>query len=243
MILWMIYSKELEPIFSKIRSVEREPVFSIILEALGGDCSSNDRERLIREHFASDMAERLIAAEESGYIENLIYEFEDGDEPMPVSPGFVVLSSDIDWDNGVVNVNLDKEQIKDISLFYEGEDIVAGEFSEPTYEVSLAGFCFLRQQIEMMQPHIELAKQSFSKSAVTARTGRPRIWDWEGATTYLLSIAQTPDGLPTGPGAQAQIERFIADWFVSVSGNTPSSSQLRQHAAKIMRALKAPESP
>ena len=64
----------------------------------------------------------------------------------------------------------------------------------------------------------------------------------EGSTAYLLSIAQTPDGLAMGQGAQAQIERLIADWFMTSAGNTPAESQVRQHATKIMIALNRPKS-
>ena len=59
---------------------------------------------------------------------------------------------------------------------------------------------------------------------------------------HLLTIAQTPDGLPVGQGAQAAIERVVAEWFTATTGNSPSTSQIRSHAAKIMRTLKKPES-
>jgi hypothetical protein len=41
--------------------------------------------------------------------------------------------------------------------------------------------------------------------------------------------------------AQAQIERLIAEWFTKETGDAPADSQVRQHATKIMRALKKPE--
>ena len=49
---------------------------------------------------------------------------------------------------------------------------------------------------------------------------------------HLLSIAQTPDGLAMGQGAQAQIERLIADWFMTSTGNSPAESQMRHHARR-----------
>jgi DNA invertase Pin-like site-specific DNA recombinase len=33
------------------------------------------------------------------------------------------------------------------------------------------------------------------------------------------------------------------DWFMTSTGNTPSVSQVRQHATKIMKVLKRPKSP
>jgi len=109
-------------------------------------------------------------------------------------------------------------------------------------KISLTGLSFDRETIEMLQPSVELAPVAVGQTESRARIGRPRTWDWDSATTYLLTIAQKPDGLPTGPGAQAQIERLIAEWFTNETGDAPAASQVRQHATKIMRALKKPES-
>jgi hypothetical protein len=59
----------------------------------------------------------------------------------------------------------------------------------------------------------------------------------------VIAVAQEPDGLPTGHGAQARIEEMIAAWFMDQSGECPASSQVRQRAAKIMRMLARPETP
>jgi hypothetical protein len=56
------------------------------------------------------------------------------------------------------------------------------------------------RSIEMLQPSVELAPVVVGQTKSRARIGRPRTWDWDSATTYLLTIAQEPDGLPTGPG-------------------------------------------
>lgn len=94
----------------------------------------------------------------------------------------------------------------------------------------------------MMQPNHELPEANANATTSAARIGRPRTWDWDAATTHLLTVAQTPDGLPTGKGAQAQIERIIADWFMKETNSTPAESLIRNHAAKIMRAIR-PERP
>jgi hypothetical protein len=66
--------------------------------------------------------------------------------------------------------------------------------------------------------------------------GRPARWDWEGALAAVVASANTPDGLPEGHGAQAAIERLIADYF---GADGPSESQIRLRAGRIMEALKA----
>ena len=81
-------------------------------------------------------------------------------------------------------------------------------------------------------PDIELIE-----STKKARRGRPSKWDWEGALAHVVSIAQRPDGLPTGDGAQSKIETLIADWFVSETGNSPATSQIRQRARTIMQLV------
>jgi hypothetical protein len=64
--------------------------------------------------------------------------------------------------------------------------------------------------------------------------GRMAKWDWEGAIGCVVAVANTPDGLPEGHGAQAAIERIIADYF-GVTG--PAESQIRLRAARIMETL------
>jgi hypothetical protein len=68
--------------------------------------------------------------------------------------------------------------------------------------------------------------------------GRPQKWDWEGALIAIIRVADL-DGLPQGPGAQAQIGELISDWFVKTTGNHPSESQIRQYASRIAKAVGA----
>src|SRR3954471_16875032 len=76
-------------------------------------------------------------------------------------------------------------------------------------------------------PGTELEAEKHEAIEPRARPGRPRVWDWDGALMHLLKVAQHPDGLPTGPGAQAQLERLVSDWFIETTGNAPSTSQVR----------------
>jgi hypothetical protein len=69
--------------------------------------------------------------------------------------------------------------------------------------------------------------------------GRPRKYDWEGAMIHMAALANHPDGLPTGPGAQAKIARRIADWFESGGGDCPADSEIRRRASRIVQALTA----
>lgn len=83
---------------------------------------------------------------------------------------------------------------------------------------------------------VEATPQS---SAVASNRGRPPKWDWEGALAYVVAVANTPDGLETGPGAQAAIERLMADWFTRASNDAsaPAVSEVRKRASRIMKAI------
>jgi hypothetical protein len=75
--------------------------------------------------------------------------------------------------------------------------------------------------------------------------GRPPKYDWEGALAHVVAVANTPDGLETGPGAQAAIERLIADHFARASndGSAPCESQIRKRASRVMKAIEALKPP
>lgn len=71
--------------------------------------------------------------------------------------------------------------------------------------------------------------------------GRPPKYDWEGALAHVTAVANTPDGLETGPGAQAAIERLITDYFARTSNNgtAPCESEIRKRASLVMKAIEA----
>jgi hypothetical protein len=69
-------------------------------------------------------------------------------------------------------------------------------------------------------PEEEPAKQS--------NRGRKPTWDWGGAVAHLLSVANTPDGLPE---VQADIERLVADWFRQTVDDEPVESAIRKHVS------------
>ncbi len=58
--------------------------------------------------------------------------------------------------------------------------------------------------------------------------GRKPKWDWDGAVGHLLSVANTPDGLPE---SQAEIERLVAAWFRDTVDAEPAESLIRNHVS------------
>lgn len=69
--------------------------------------------------------------------------------------------------------------------------------------------------------------------------GRTRKWDWEGAMCAVIAQANTPDGLPEGYGAQAEVGRLIGQWFRDNQRGEPAPSEIGARAAKVMAAIEA----
>jgi hypothetical protein len=243
MLLWMIFRGELEPFFEEGRSVESAPAYLLIWDVADPAINGEERDRLIRENYDATLAERLINAGHSDRIERLVHEWENEDGLREVAAAYFVFATSIDWEAGVLDAEIEHQSIRENDLlFWDEDDLLQGEFKKADYAIRLGGLCFEAEKIEMLQPHVTLVPARSNLPPAATAIGRPRTWDWDGATTFLLTIAQTPDGLPTGPGAQAQIERLLADWFLKNAGKEPAESLVRKHATKIMRALNKPES-
>ena len=68
--------------------------------------------------------------------------------------------------------------------------------------------------------------------------GRSPKWEWESSLCHLVAIANSLDGLPSGPKSQAQIETLIANWFIVTTGDAPAESEIRIRAKKVVNAIK-----
>jgi hypothetical protein len=248
MMLWMIYTDELKPFFTAGRIVPSAMLISVISQIEGIDPTGplDARDAAIRAYFNEEVAERLVGRRIYDHVEDDPIVWDETDEPHRVGPGFFLYSDDIDWEQGRLIAELVEPSLGDLQdhAFWDAEEHLGSSFPKPDFKVDLRGLCFHWEEVEMMQPSHELyaGKQSLIATS-RANVGRPRKWDWDGALTHLLSVAQHPDGLPTGPGAQASIENLISEWFVQSTGETPTSSQLRSYAQKVMQALKTPETP
>lgn len=242
MLLWMMYSNELTPYFERGETIAKAFSFAVLLKKYGGNADDDEVRKRVEKDFDPAVAKRLLNEDIREQIELVAYQW--GPEgARDVAAGYLVHASSIDWERGTVEAELYDADISDRDhLFWDAGELLNSELTGADYDVRLSGLCFEREVIEMLLPTFDIGAAGEPKTKSVTRVGRPRIWDWDGATTHLLSIAQTPDGLPTGQGAQAQIERMIADWFMTAAGNAPAPSQVRQHVSKIMRVIEKPES-
>ena len=244
MLRWMIFDGEITPYFTAGKIVPRASVGSILHDE-GIDLSApmEERDEAIRQRWNADYSSRLLGRRWDELVEDDPVEWGQSDEPHAVGAGFFVFAEDIDWEGGTLSADISEPNPTDLQhLFWDSDNHLVSAFAKAEFIATLSGMCFRWDNIEMLQPGAEMDTAKIgSPGPGKGRIGRPRTWDWEGALTYLLGVAQHPDGLPTGPGAQARVEKLIAEWFMEMTGNSPAPSQIRAWAQKIMRSLKSPE--
>jgi len=170
-------------------------------------------------------------------------EWDESEEPQQVGAGFFVYAEELDWEAGTIRAEVSAPESRDeLHLFWDADEHLGSQFDRASYNAELSGLRFPLDVIEMLLPNAEFNASNMSGPSFRETIiGRPRKWDWEGAFARLAVVAQHPDGLPTGPGAQAKIEKILADWFVSETGDSPASSQIRQRAQKMMPLLSVPK--
>ena len=243
MLKWMIYAGELAPYFTRGKIIPFTNVLGVLLqvEELALLESGPKRDAAIRENFEEEIAKQLIgrAAEDVVWEEPI--EWDETEEPHEVGAGFFVYAEELNWEAGSLSAEISDPE-DNSHLFWDAKSHLGSEFRRPEYKVELSGLCFPMDVIEMLLPSAELdASQPTRHVQRESIIGRPQKWDWEGAFARLAVVAQHPDGLPSGPGAQAQIEGILANWFISETGDSPASSQIRQRAQKMMRLLALPK--
>jgi hypothetical protein len=220
--------------------------FTIPLYKEAGEFSGAKMDAVIREHFSPEMAARLVGKSHDDRVDDEAYVWEHNKEPRTLDPGFFLFATEIDWDDGVIKAHDIPSRGALNETFFPDSDFIASEFEEADFEVEIEGLSFEFETIQLLLPNVELRQSAaFVTSPLESQRprGRPAKWDWEGALAFVITQAQHPDGLPTGPGAQARVEEMITGWFMDQTGGAPASSQVRERAAKIMRMLEMPKLP
>lgn len=246
MLLWMIVNGEIAVYSStaKVRAHVRALHFLHDLKDKAGEETGPKMDAAIREAYSPEIAKQLVCKGPYDPIYDDPQGWDETEGPRPVDPGYFLFADEIDWDKGKLRMDdLDAESGRPEFLF-PNEELLATEFEYHYFSAEFSGLSFDRQAIEMLLPGVQLAASTVTVVATGARprpTGRPPKWDWEGVLAYVVSRAQQPDGLPTGPGAQAQLEKLMSDWFIEETGDAPAPSQIRQRASSVSRLLEKPE--
>lgn len=241
----MIIDGELDAYFSAGRVQPHTSVFNftLALREQAGEFSGPKMDRVIREHFEPAMADKLVGKDGRDRVNDELIDWESEEGHDAIDLGWIFFAEEIDWEAGTLKVDWVPTHRDTADWMFRSGEFFNSEFDSADYEAEFEGMSFSFASIEMLLPSASLGSVSNGmESAVQnrARVGRPPKWDWEGALSHVVTKAQTPDGLPTGPGAQARIEEIISEWFIGETGDAPASSQVRERAAKIMRSLERP---
>lgn len=203
--------------------------------------SDVEREAAIRANYDATLADRLIGANYEDMIFEPFLELGESKEMMTVGASYFAFADHLDWEGGLAHVNIEGDlPEEDLGRFWIGPEHYEAIFDPAdeggvNYSVSLSGMSFSYDAIELLLPSVEF--DTIGQVRVVyqeSKIGRPRKWDWEAAMASIIAVAQHPDGLPTGPGAQARIEELLADWFTREMGDAPATSQIRKRASQII---------
>jgi hypothetical protein len=240
-LLWMAQRLELQMFADEIIVKPHTDVLSFTrgLFDKAGEWSGPKMDALIRSEYEADFAEKLIGKSPSERVYDEPHQILGAEGVVPIDPGYVIFYTKFDAEgNKLEALNIDEKTMNNEYFFFSDEWCIS-EFDDPLFDFYISGLKFEAQAIELMLPTSSLSAniERQERPKVAARIGRPRSWDWDGAMAHIVAKAQTPDGLPTGHGAQAAIEAMIAEWFETETGGSPATSQIRTKASMIMSAI------
>jgi len=240
---WMLFDQEIEAHADglKVQPYTNVFTFTVGLHSTVKEFSGPKMDAAIREEYSAEFAKRLVGKEHSDRVDDEPSFWSSLDEIGTIDPGFFMYATEIDWNMGTLKAEWIPGDNSKPEMLFPTEEWYVSEFENADYEFEFSGIKLEARKIELLLPNIEMKAPAFSvsESRDPGRSiGRPPKWNWEGAMAHIVSVAQHPDGLPEGDGAQARIEDMIANWFISETGNSPAVSQIRKRAASIMGSIK-----
>ena len=163
---------------------------------------------------------------------------EENNEPTAIGYGYFAYANSLDWDAGTLRIDsiypaeVERDLfLADDHMFVDGGNLAQPRFSWLEFEVEFSSISFHRSAIELLTGLDRVAPRA------NDRPGRPSKWDWTGAMTAVVCLANQPDGIGSERGEQSRVEEALATWFVDQTGNQPHTSQIRACAQRVMAAL------
>lgn len=239
---WMAFDGELDA-YARSGKVQAHTIvfeFTSQLYEAAGEYAGPKMDEAIRANYDPEFAEKLIGKDRMDRVDDEPQIWDETSPPMSVDAGFFLYAADIDLEAGTLATDYIDLGGSFGDAVFPSDELFGTEFEKPEFEAELRGLCFVKSQIELLLPTMQMAGMPALQPDIRdwrRPTGRPPRWDWEGALAHVASLAQHPDGLPTGSGAQARVEEMIAEWFMEEGGDAPSESQIRQRASKVMRMI------
>lgn len=240
-LLWMVQSGELDLYADTVEVAARASVFGFIapLFEVAGEWEGPSMNEAIKKNYDPGLAEKILATNRHGSIDDELHTVEGWENIGPIGLGFLVFCSKFDWQRGQIDCDYIDHNYLHLDWLFGSQDFVGSEFPNADYTVKFSGLKFEANRIELLLPSAQFSAsiERGTSTTVPRHIGRPRRWDWDGALAHVVAKAQTPDGLPTGHGAQAKVEAMIAAWFEEQAGNSPAISQIRSKASRIMQMI------
>lgn len=251
-LMWLIFDGQIALFFTKGSVKEFRLARRVIDEALHSaevEGKPDDPERreeylqLVAQEWSEEIAENVRAAGPDLLARACTRHDTFEDEPTDAPIAALIFADDVDWERGTAAgvIYPDAED----KIFRHGSELLDTEYGDGSIEFELEGMAFELERIELLAPNAAgpapspiMSGRSDEANVRTSRIGRPPKWDWEGAIAHVAAIANRPDGLPEGAGAQAKLEQIMMEWFVAATGDAPASSEVRRRASKIMSQLR-----
>lgn len=234
----MVQAGELDLYADRVAVAARASAFGFIspLFEEAGEWEGPSMNAAIRKAYNPELANRIIEADKHGYIDDELHTVEGWDSIGRIDFGFLVFCSKFDWQNSQMNCDYIDDDVLKLDWLFGSQDFVASDFPNADYTVKFSGLKLEANRVELLLPSSQFSStiETGNSTSIPRHIGRPRQWDWDGALAHIVAKAQTPDGLPTGHGAQAKVEAMIAAWFEDQTGNSPAISQIRAKASRIM---------
>ena len=205
---------------------------------------SNERDAHFRKYSDDEIADAVKDKIWRDKIVEFDNELDCSDGFRRISQGFFEYAEFIDWESGEMTVNyLPSKKERPEHIFWDQDELLNSYVDDPDISAKFEGMAFRFDQIELLLPTHKLHAYAVDIPLASERRpiGRPRKWDWEGAMFDIATTMATPDFKINDTGKQAHIETLFSEWFIDKTGDSPSVSQIRDRASRLMRMVEKAE--
>lgn len=201
---------------------------------------SPERDKAVRDVFDDEVADKIRDKRWNEPVLEHEVNVVEGEESRRISPGWITYG-EINWETGaIMPIYIPDPGERPEHIWWDTEELLTSEFDRPDFTAEFEGLSFVFEQVELLLPTHRLEKSTgrvASEPVERRALGRPRKWDWEGAMAVVGGLAKER-GLLTGePGMQAKIEAAMSEWFIEQTGDTPTISQIRGRASRLVQMV------
>ncbi len=149
------------------------------------------------------------------------------------------------WIDELCQVNASWTKIDYGSFGYanwlSGDFASSSAWSDPFGDAEESRYIIWAIDVRVNSDLIARFNNNFVKQVDNKPVDRISKHDWIASLNHLIAISEI-DSLVSDPhahGAQACVERAMADWFAINASQIPSEAMIRSYAAKVIKAMKA----